>query len=121
MIASQAAQAASWDRFDGAWAVEGENCSNVFTTRGGKTVFSKHQGSDLPGFIVQGGKVSGLTSQCSITSRKDAGDTMNLLLHCRSQIIFGDISVTIKIKDDNTIVRMDPAFPDVQTTYNRCK
>ncbi|CAM5776562.1 hypothetical protein LMIY3S_05590 [Labrys miyagiensis] len=120
-VSCQAAGAASWDRFDGAWVAEGEACAKVFTTRNGKTSFSKQQGSGLPGFIVQGGQIHGLTSQCSIASRKDVGDAFKILLHCRSQIMFGDMSVMVKVKDDDTIARVDPDFPDVETTYHRCK
>lgn len=113
--------AATWDRFDGAWVMEGESCDKVFTMKNGKAAFSKRQGTDLPGFIVQGGQIRGLTSQCSVASRKENGDTMKLRLHCRSQIMFGDMTVSVKIKDDDTIARIDPDFPEMETTYSRCK
>jgi hypothetical protein len=121
MVASQAAHAASWDRFDGAWVAEGGDCKTIFKTRGGKPAFSKRAGISMPGFIVQSDQVRGLNSQCTIASRKEDGDTMKILLHCRSPLMFGDMPATIKIKDDDTIIRVDPDFPEIQTTYNRCK
>ena len=114
-------KAASGDSFDGAWVVEGESCANVFTTKDGKTDFAKNQGTDLPGVLINGNQIRGLTSTCSIASRKKSADTIKLRLHCESQIMFGDMTVSIKVKDDDTISRVDPDFPEVTTTYHRCK
>jgi hypothetical protein len=120
LAASQAAHAESWDRFQGAWATEGQTCNQVFTTKDGKPAFIDQPGMSMSGFIVQGNEIRGLGADCSVASRKESGDTMKLLLHCRSQIIFGDMTVTVKIKDPNTITRVDPDFPEVGTNYTRC-
>ncbi|GLS20918.1 hypothetical protein GCM10007874_39350 [Labrys miyagiensis] len=114
-------EAASGDSFDGAWVIEGESCANVFTIKNGKMDFAQNQGTALPGVLINGDQIHGLTSTCSIASRKQSADTVKLRLHCESQIMFGDMTVSIKVKDADTISRVDPDFPDIATTYHRCK
>jgi hypothetical protein len=121
MLGAASTKAASGDSFDGAWVMEGGTCASVFTTKDGKMDFAKNQGTDLPGVLINGNQIRGLTSTCSIASRTKSADTIKLRLHCESQIMFGDMTVSIKVKDDDTISRVDPDFPEVTTTYHRCK
>jgi hypothetical protein len=115
------ALAVSPDEFQGAWAVDMDSCSSVFTTKDGRMTFAKNQGDSLPGFIVDGKRIRGLSASCSVVSTREKGDTTTLLLSCQSQIMFGDMTVSVKMKDPDTLDRVDPDFPQIETTYHRCK
>jgi hypothetical protein len=113
--------AAQPDAYQGAWVTDMNTCSKVFTTKNGKVTFAKHLGDALPGIIIEGKRIHGATASCSVASSKQNGDATTFLLNCQSQIMFGTMTVTVRMKDPDTLVRIDPDFAEVETTYHRCK
>jgi hypothetical protein len=119
-LASTNAYADALSKIQGAWAAVMTDCSDVFATKGGKLSLMKRQDDALPGFIVDGRKIRGVAAACDIASAKENADGMTLLLSCQSQIMFGSISVSIKLPDPGTLIRVDPNFPEITTKYHKC-
>ena len=116
-----AARADVLQQLQGAWAIEDNDCSKVFTQSGGRTVVQKRDDDTLPGFVVDGKSVRGAAASCDIASVKEKADGVSLLLSCRSQISFDTVSISLKMPDPNTLVRYDEEFPAITTRFHRCK
>ncbi len=108
------------DRLQGAWVVDGVSCSDVFTQRGGRPAFKRNSLQGWSAFIVAGKHVRGARATCDLISSKQKGEVESFLLGCRSQIMFGSMSVSVRFLTDDKFVRFDPEFPEIETTYNRC-
>jgi hypothetical protein len=120
ILSSDDASADGIEAVQGAWAIQGSSCSDVFATENGKISLRKRQDDALPGFIVDGRTLKGGAAECKIASFKPRPDGMSLLLSCESQISFGNLKVTLKIPDPNSLIRVDDEFPDITTSFHRC-
>jgi hypothetical protein len=120
LAAAPAARAASQEALQGAWVLESGKCEDVFARRGGKIVFRKNSDLALPGFIVEGNRIRGLTATCTVASVKEKGDGLAVLLDCSSRLMFGRMSVTVRISAPDTLERSEPSFPEIAETYHRC-
>ena len=74
----------------------------------------------LAGFIVTGKHVRGMNASCDVISSKQKADVLTVLLGCETEIIFETMSVSVRFKPDGDLVRFDPDFPEVETSYHRC-
>lgn len=45
---------------------------------------------------------------------------LTVLLGCETGILFETMSVSVRFKPDGDLVRFDPDFPEVETSYHRC-
>lgn len=108
------------DRLQGAWVMDGVSCSDVFSQRGSRVAFKQNSPEGWSAFIVAGKHVRSLRASCDRLSSKQKGDVESFLLGCRSQIMFGSMSVSVRFLTDDKFVRFDPEFPEVETTYHRC-
>jgi len=74
------------------------------------------------GFIVEANQMRGQAKACKITSRKEEGSILNLIASCSTDVaVLGTQQITAKIEDDNRLTRIFPSFPEMGTTYYRCK
>jgi hypothetical protein len=106
----------------GAWASSAENCSKVFTRKGrsNEVTFSNFSGLYGAGFIAEPNRLRGKFDKCTIKSRKDDGQNVNLLVGCASGIMVSNVQFFLKIVDDNRITRMFPGIDGMEITYHRC-
>lgn len=114
------AEAAGPERLQGAWGTTGIPCDRIFVRRGGRINFVRHTGGVFAGFIVEGNKIRGAFANCTLLNQKPDGDTVRAALTCRQQIIFDKVVVHLRFKDDNTIVRYEPEFPELESSFRRC-
>jgi hypothetical protein len=54
-------------------------------------------------------------------ARKEDGDRMQLLASCATDIMFSDNQFSLEIVDQNTIARVFPGMPELNTNYFRCQ
>lgn len=108
------------DRLDGAWAAGVSACEDGFVKRKGKLAVKSGALEGMSGFIINGKHIQGAHASCNVISSKQKGDVTTLLLGCKSQIIFGTMSVSIRFEDNDSFVRLDPDFPEIQMRYTRC-
>lgn len=105
----------------GAWATNVEKCKKVFARKGraravGFTSFSRDSG-----FIAEVDRIRGKHENCMIKSRKDVGQTINLIVACASGIMLSDVQFLLKVIDDNTISREFPGMDGMDVKYHRCQ
>src|SRR5258705_13960084 len=65
----------------GAWATSAEQCSKVFARKGraNQVNFTNFSGVYGGGFIAEANRLRGKFENCSIKSRKESGQTINLV------------------------------------------
>jgi hypothetical protein len=107
---------------NGAWTTDTSNCTKVFVRKNGTVSMTRNSDVYGGGFIVQGNQLRGQAKACKITSRKEEGGALNLIATCSTDIaVLGTQQVSAKIEGDDRITGIFPSFPEMGTTYYRCK
>lgn len=104
----------------GAWATQADLCKLVFTKKGNQVEFSELSDLYGSGFIIDGGRIRGKAARCTIKSRKQEGDSLELSSACASSIMTSSVKFNLKIIDDNNISRAIPEVPGMSLKYTRC-
>jgi hypothetical protein len=105
----------------GAWAGHADLCSQVFTKKDGRVVYAEFSELFGSGFIIDGDRIMGRAGTCTIKSRKQEGDSLELSAACASSIMTQDVRFNLKIIDDNTISRSFAEISGMSVNYTRCK
>jgi hypothetical protein len=105
----------------GAWATHADLCSQVFTKKDNRVVYAEFSELFGSGFIIDGDGIRGRAATCSIKSRKQEGDRLELSAACASSVMTQDVRFNLKIIDDNNISRSFPEIPGMSQNYTRCK
>ena len=104
----------------GAWASEADLCRQVFTKQGGQLVFTELSELYGSGFIIEGNAIRGKSAKCSIRSKKESGNEVEISASCATSIMNQDIKFSIKVIDDNTFNRLFPDISGMSIKYSRC-
>ena len=107
----------------GAWATSADQCGKVFARKGraNQVSFTNFSGVYGGGFIAEANRLRGKFENCSIKSRKESGQTVNLVVACASGIMVSNVQFFLSVLDDNTIVRQFPGIEGMDVTYHRCR
>jgi hypothetical protein len=107
----------------GAWATSADQCAKVFARKGraNKVSFTNFSGIYGGGFIAESDRLKGKFESCSVKSRKDSGQTINLVVACASGIMLSNVQFFLKVIDDNTISREFPGMEGMDVKYHRCQ
>src|SRR6516162_84866 len=90
------ARAGAFD-LTGAWSTDADLCSRVFTRKDNQIGFAELSDLYGSGFIVDGNRVRGKAAQCTIDSRKQEGDSIELSAACASSIMTQNLKFNLKI------------------------
>ena len=106
----------------GAWATNADQCSQVFTRKGranqiGFTAMSEQYGG---GFIVEADRLRGKFASCKIKSRKEDGQTVNIIAGCATDIMLSNVQFSLKVLEPSKISRVFPGIMDMEISYYRC-
>jgi hypothetical protein len=106
----------------GAWATDADQCSRVFVRKGrasqvGFTALSSQHGG---GFIVEADQLRGKFARCRIKTRKEDGQTVNIIADCAPDIMLSNVQFSLKALEPNKISRMFPGMPEIEISYYRC-
>jgi len=72
----------------GAWATtSADQCSKVFVKKGDQINFAQFSEEFGGGFIATGNEIRSKAARCTIKSRKETGDTIDLHAACASEIM----------------------------------
>jgi hypothetical protein len=114
-------QAQAFD-LTGAWTTNADQCSKVFVKKGDQIDFAQYSDEFGGGFVAAGNEIKNKATRCTIRSRKDVGDTIDLHAACASEIMASSIQLQLKILNDNSVSRIfqDPDFKGMQMTFYRC-
>jgi hypothetical protein len=104
----------------GAWASQADLCKLVFTKKGNGVVFAELSDLFGSGFIIEGSRIRGKNARCTITSRKQDGDNLELGAACASTIMNQNVRFNLKVIDDNNLDRLFPDIPGMTLKYTRC-
>jgi hypothetical protein len=104
----------------GAWATQADLCKLVFAKKDKQVVFAELSDLYGSGFIIDGDRIRGKAAQCTIKSRKQEGDSLELSAACASSIMTSSMKFNLKIIDDNNISRAIPEVPGMSLKYTRC-
>jgi hypothetical protein len=113
------AQALAFD-LPGAWATEADLCDHVFAKKNKQVVFAELSDLYGSGFIVEGNRIRGKAAQCTITSRKQDGDTLELSAACATSIMHSNVLFSLKVIDDSHLTRLFPDIQGMMLKYTRC-
>jgi hypothetical protein len=107
----------------GAWATDADQCSRVFVRKGrasqiGFTALSSQHGG---GFIVEADQLRGKFARCKIKTRKEDGQTVNIIAGCATDIMLSNVQFSLKVLEPNKISRMFPGMPEMEISYYRCQ
>jgi hypothetical protein len=107
----------------GAWATSADQCDKVFARKGRakQITFTSFSGIHGGGFITEPSRLRTKFKNCSIKSRKDDGQNINIVVNCASGIMLSNVQFFLKIDDDDSITRLFPGTEEMEITYHRCK
>ena len=82
----------------GAWATSADQCGKVFARKGraNQVNFTNFSGVYGGGFIAEANRLRGKFENCSIKSRKESGQTINLVVACASGIMLSNVQCVFK-------------------------
>jgi hypothetical protein len=92
----------------------------VFAKKGNTVAFADFSDLYGSGFIIEGNRIRGKTARCTISSRKQNGDSLELAAACASSIMHQNMSFLIKVYDENNIARVMPIIENMEIKYTRC-
>jgi hypothetical protein len=82
-------ECASAAELTGAWAADADRCDKVFVRRGrAKQIdFAEFPGVHGGGFIIDADQLKGKFAECKIKTRKEDGQSLNLIAACATDIM----------------------------------
>jgi hypothetical protein len=104
----------------GAWASQTDLCTRVFTKKGNQVAFAELSDLFGSGFIIDGSRIRGRSVKCTIKSKMQDGDSLELSTACATSIMTSSVRFNLKIIDDNTIDRLFPEIAGMTLKYARC-
>jgi len=104
----------------GAWASQTDLCKLVFTKKGNQVAFAELSDLFGSGFIVDGSRIRGKSARCTIKSKKQEGNDLELSAACATSIMNQSVQFSLKVIDDNTVSRLFPEIPGMTLNYSRC-
>jgi hypothetical protein len=105
---------------NGVWSTDASLCTKVFVKKGDSIAFQPDADQYGSGFIIEGSHIRGPTAKCEIKSRKEVAGIIHLIASCATDIMLSDTQFSLKVVDDNNIVRVYPEMPDLSLAYARC-
>jgi hypothetical protein len=107
----------------GAWAPDADKCDKVFVRRGrAKQIdFAEFSGIHGGGFIIEADQLRGKFAKCKIKTRKEEGDSLNLIAGCATDIMLSNVQFVLKVVDDDNITRVFPGIEGMEVKYHRCR
>jgi len=122
-LASLSSQEVSAFELPGAWATSADQCSKVFARKGraNQVSFTNFSGVYGGGFIAEANRMRGKFESCSVKSRKESGQIINLVVACASGIMLSNVQFFLKVIDNDTISREFPGMEGMEVKYHRCQ
>jgi len=105
----------------GAWATEAELCNQIFSKKGNEVVFAELSDLYGSGFVIDANRIRGKAARCTITSRKQDGENLELAAACATSIMNQSVKFQLKVVDDNNLIRLFPEVPGMSLKYTRCQ
>jgi type IV secretory pathway TraG/TraD family ATPase VirD4 len=105
---------------NGIWAQHRDTCQKLYVKRGGSVSFATDSDLHGSGLIIEGNTIRGKMGRCSVKTRKDEGDLVNITAACATDISVETVEFTLKVISESRIARVFPHLPELNTEYERC-
>jgi hypothetical protein len=105
----------------GIWATNVEQCGKIFVKRKLDVSFQKDSDIYGSGFIIEGSKIKAKAATCTVKSQKEDGSVTHLLTACATEITFVDTQMSFRLVDHDTLERLYPGVPELNSRYRRCE
>jgi hypothetical protein len=105
---------------NGAWAVDGSACGQVFTKENNKLAFKQDADLHAGGLIVQGKKITGTFQKCTVKSLHDDGSNVRVIASCSDGVTVSDVAFDVKISGENRMTLSSKEPVPVEMSYVRC-
>lgn len=92
----------------------------MFSKKEGKIAFQPESDQYGNGFIVEGDFIRGQMQRCRIKLRKEVAGTVHVVASCASDIMLSNMQFSMKVIDNDNIVRVFPEMPDMSLPYASC-
>ena len=92
----------------------------IFTTSGKKAALKKDSDLFGSGFIIDGNRITGRMARCTIKTKREDGANIHMLAACATDIMLGNVQLSVKVADDNRITRVFPGIEGMEVDYVRC-
>jgi hypothetical protein len=112
--------AASIKELQGAWTMDGTQCTDTFKKVGNKIEFKDRTASTSTGLLVTGSRIAGPNAACTTQSVRKQKDRLSANLTCVDSMMENSQTVTFKIVDSQTFERFDPFGDNMYITYHKC-
>lgn len=89
--------------------------------RAQEITFTQYPGVYGGGFIIDADRLRGQNATCKINTRKQDGETLNLIAGCATDIMFSNVQFVLKAVDENTVMRVFPGIEGMDVKYHRCR
>jgi hypothetical protein len=92
----------------GAWAAYADQCHQVFIRKGraNQIEFTARSEQHGGGFIVEASQLRGKFARCRVKTRKEEGETVNIIAGCATDIMLSDVQFSLKVLDPGKISRI---------------
>ena len=115
------AGSAAIEALQGAWTMNGTECSDTFEKVGDTIKYKDKAASVTLGLIITGSKIEGPHANCTVVKIQQEKDHLTAHLSCAGAIMLDSYSVSFRIIDAENFVRFDPLFPEAAITYHKCE
>jgi hypothetical protein len=104
----------------GAWATDAAACDKVFSRKGKSISFRPDSDMFGSGLIIDGKRIRGRMASCTIKTSREDGAITHMLAGCATDIMLQTVQFSVKVIDDNRIVRIFPGIDGMELIYHRC-
>jgi hypothetical protein len=105
---------------NGGWALDVSDCNDIFAKENNKLVFKKDADLHAGGLIVDGKKISGTFSKCTVKSFHNDGSDVQITASCSDGIMVSDTTFDVKISGENKITLSSKGPSPSEMPYFRC-
>ena len=115
-----AALADTLEELQGAWVLDGIDCTETFKREGATVTFQDSPTTIKAGIIVNGDRIVGPSSTCTADRVRKEEGRLIARLTCSDSVMVGGRSVAFKILDADHFETFDHFFPNDPTGYHKC-
>ena len=121
LATASVANAATIKELQGAWALDGSNCDDIFTKAGKKIAFKDRIAPTSTGLLFSGNKVAGPMAVCTITKVRKKSSRWSAHLACETSIIVEELTVGFDLPHPTHLRRFDLFGGTPYATYQKCE
>lgn len=114
------AEAATIKELQGAWAMKGSQCEEIFKKVGKSIQFKDRLAPTSTGMLFTGNRVTGPMAICTITQIRRKTSRLFTQLSCETAMIVEQVPVSFDMPSSSELRRFDLFGGTLYVTYQKC-